>query len=98
MRTKPILKERLGKAFLVSVLRRARITKEVAGDLHDLIKESVLEEVYSGNTVSLFGIANIVPYKHQGLIFKGFVNKQINDKNFRIKAIINRTVKTQKAK
>lgn len=87
------MSRKLGKKNLVNLLRSAKITKEEANILYEHIKEKILLDLERGNTVNLFGIVNLVPFKYQDKVFTGFVNSKVSDGGFRIKPVINRTIK-----
>lgn len=84
---------KLGKSYFVRLLRTSLITKEMANDLYEFIQYKLITELKRGNTINLFGIVNISPYRIKGKSFAGFMNCKIDDKGFRLRASINRSTK-----
>lgn len=82
-----------GKNYITRLFRSARLTKPAANELYEFMKEELVYELEKGNTINLFGIVNLVPYKHEGKEFKGFMNTFVADKGYRVKAFINRSIK-----
>lgn len=86
------MKNVLKKSYLVNLLREAYLTKIQASLLYNLIRNDILAKLDAGETVNLFGIVNLVPYKVDKT-FKGFNNVVVKDKNYRIKAVLSKTIK-----
>jgi hypothetical protein len=87
------MKRNLGKPYIVNLLRRAFITKDAASQLYDLMKDEIVKELTKGKTVNLFGLVYLVPYKHDGKTFGGCINRELHDTEWRVKPVINRTIK-----
>lgn len=86
------MKRNLGKPYIVNLLRRAFITKDTANELYDLMKAEIIKELTNGKTVNLFGLTYLVPYKNNQA-FGGFINKELHDTEWRVRPVINRTIK-----
>ncbi len=54
---------KVGKPFIVDLLRRPFVTKEAAMLLYDIIREDITEQLMNGNTVNLFDLVYLEPYK-----------------------------------
>lgn len=86
------MKNVLKKSYLVDLFRDSLLTKVAASTLYDSVKADILAKLDAGETVNLFGIVNLVPYKVDKE-FKGFNNVVVKDTHFRVKAVLSKTIK-----
>jgi len=63
-------KRKINKVDFVDIIRKAFVTKEDAEIIYDEIHEMVLESLYEGYVVNLFGCVLIEPKTHPPMIVK----------------------------
>ncbi len=87
------MSRKLSKTYIRNLLRKAYLTKPMANDLFELMKSEFLKELSKGNSINLFGIVNVIPFKHDGKKFGGFMNREVTDLSYRLRVNVNRNTK-----